>query len=129
MNKKLMYGIPLGVFAISMVFAAVMFAQTNVQVQVSESLFADKSSISFSGVQVGDTNCDVVTLSNHANVSIPVTLTWNEISNADAVTYTTNLPQDVTVDALGSLPVNICATTSTGSNVGSFEGNVTYTRN
>jgi len=126
MNKKLLYGLAIPLFAIVLVAAAWYVNSVNVIADVKEPLSIDKIELDFTGY-AGECITKQISIDNAANGNVPAQLTWVLISNPNGVTYTTDMPKNINLAKGNNLKdVKLCY--DAGSARGSISGNVVVSR-
>ena len=128
MNKKLLYGLMIPLFAVVLVSAvAIYFATIPVTFNVSEALSLEAVELDFSGV-VGDCYTETFSVENAAENPLPIQLSWVETSNPNGVTYTlTDMPRiEELVNGQNSIDIELCY--SSESVIGEVSGNIILSR-
>lgn len=111
----------------TLVAAAVLFASSSGTITISEALNQTQATFSLSGF-AGESLQRNFTITNDANVALPITVAWTQDANANNVSYTTNMPFNQTLQP-GSNIVTAQWIISTGSPTGTFNGSTSFTRN
>jgi len=81
----------MGILLITIVAAAVIFHNVNVDITVGEALSTVSTAITIPSLYPGETHNESLTVSNAANVPLNATFTWMEIANDNSTSYTTNM--------------------------------------
>ena len=125
-NKKLLLPVFV-VLSLCLVYAgAVIFHNINATATVSEALVSTDVSADFSGY-AGETIVKNFTVENKASVPLDVEVTWEETSNINNVTYTTDMTKTLTL-APGSNIVSVLFTYAEDTTLGDVEGTITLSR-
>lgn len=126
-SKKWMFAIPVAVIlTIAMVYAtSLYFHQVNVDITVSEARSSGDTPFSLTCMS-GETVTHDVLIHNSANVALNAVVSWTEVDNANGVTYSTNLPQTVTINALSDLTVTASVTCNPTTEAGIVHGTVNF---
>lgn len=125
-TKKL--AIPLGVFlAIAFVAAAVIFSTTHVVINVNEALNATTVIPVSPSAFPGENATTIIVVNNAATGDLPVTISWTETANVSAISYAYSGPSAQLLTP-GLNNITLTWSITTGSNVGTFEGDIVLTR-
>lgn len=109
-----------------LVAAAVVFSTSNGSITITEALNQTEASFAVSGFpgEVVERNFSIT---NDANVPLPILVSWAQDVNLNGVNYTTNMPKQQNLSS-GANTVTLRWTIESGSPVGSFNGTTAFTR-
>lgn len=105
----------------------IYISSVHATVTVNEAISQDNAPIVITSAYPNMVSSQDIIINNAAPVNETVTLTWNETSNPDGVSYSTNLPQTVTL-ASGANTETISFNIASDSINGTVEGDIIVTR-
>lgn len=126
-NKK--YAIPLmALLLVGLVSAvALYFHSTTATLVVDEA--RSSADVDFSlNAYSGETKTQTITIHNNANVPLCAEISYEETANEDAVSYTTNLPQTITLAPEADTTATASFAVNEVSSAGTVTGTIYYTK-
>lgn len=125
-NKKKLWLFALPILGVALVAAAVLIANLDVTVTVSEAISTAQTELAV-GPLPGGVTCETLSITNDATWDLWASLSFAETTNPNSVIYTTNLPSVATLIP-GSNNVDVCFNVTSDSPIGTITGTVTIDR-
>lgn len=107
--------------------ASILYSTTNVVVNVPEPLSDSGSNLNIATAFPNETVQRNLSISNNGPNPLRTQILWTQDTNANGVSYTTNLPMNVSIPN-GTTVVSVTWTIAADSPVGSFNGTITKLR-